>query len=91
MNRRKRKMHFHRMMVACLHRRHYPPFDRPLRPWPPRNLLDQVTALCRYHGIEPVITRELLDAACAAYFIDSTNHAPPSPSRKVVARSLQFH
>ena len=37
----------------------------------PRDLLDQVTALCRYRGIEPVITRELLDAACASYFVDA--------------------
>ena len=52
-------------MVAYLHRRHYAPTGRPLRACHPRDLLDQVTALCRYRGIEPAITRELLDAACA--------------------------
>jgi hypothetical protein len=28
-----------------------------------------VLALCRYRGVEPTINRELLDAACASYFV----------------------
>jgi hypothetical protein len=56
-------------MVAYLHRRHYRPDRRPLRACHPRDLLDQVAALCRYRGLEPTITRELLDAACEAYFV----------------------
>ena len=36
----------------------------------PRDLIDQVTALCRYRGEEPIITRDLLDAACRAYFVN---------------------
>jgi hypothetical protein len=27
-------------------------------------------ALCRYRGINPVITRELIDAACTSYFVE---------------------
>ena len=30
----------------------------------------QVMALCRYRGVEPAITRELLDKACQTYFVD---------------------
>jgi len=45
----------------------------------PRDLLDQVTALCRYRGQEPVITRDLLDAACRAYFIDDEPGAASTP------------
>ena len=41
-----------------------------MRSCQPRDILDQVTALCRYEGREPVITRELLDTACDAYFLD---------------------
>ena len=37
----------------------------------PRDLLDQVIALSRYRGHEPVITREMIDAACRAYFVDN--------------------
>ena len=70
LNCRSRRLRFHQVMVAYLQRRHYRPHGRPLRACHPRDLLDQVTALCRYRGIEPTITRELLDAACAAYFVD---------------------
>ncbi|HKB10621.1 MAG TPA: hypothetical protein VKD69_08200 [Vicinamibacterales bacterium] len=96
MNCRKRKLRFHQVMVAYLHRRHYQPFDRPLRACHPRDLLDQVTALCRYRGVEPVITRELIDAACASYFIDSSQPgalppSAPSPEPKPLAQSLEVH
>ena len=59
-------------MVAYLQRRHYRPTSRPLRACHPRDLLDQVTALCRYRGVEPELNRENLDAACEAYFLDDT-------------------
>jgi hypothetical protein len=95
LNCRRRKLRFHQVMVAYLHRRHYLPFNRPLRACHPRDLLDQVTALCRYRGMEPVITRELLDAACASYFIDepSTVAPPPPPARHAPAptRRAEVH
>jgi SpoVK/Ycf46/Vps4 family AAA+-type ATPase len=68
----KRDLKFHPVMVAYLHRRHYRPGSRPLRACQPRDLIEQVTALCHYRGEDPRITRELLDAACAAYFVDDT-------------------
>ena len=61
------------LMVAYLHRRFYRPAGRPMRACHPRDLLEQVTALCRCRGIKPVITRELIDAACASYFVDQPN------------------
>ena len=72
-------------MVAYLQRRHYGPHGRPLRACHPRDLLDQVTALCRYRGIEPVITRELLDAACEAYFVDEPAGGRVAPQRRTTA------
>jgi hypothetical protein len=66
----RRKLKFHQVMVAYLYRRHYGPSRRPMRACHPRDILDQVTALCRYRGIQPSITRELLDRACASYFVD---------------------
>jgi hypothetical protein len=72
LNCRRRHLRYHKVMVAYLERCHYRPLNRPYRACHPRDLLDQVIALCRYRGIEPVITRELLDAACASYFIDDT-------------------
>ena len=79
LNCRRRNLRFHQVMVAYLQRRHYNPVGRPLRACHPRDLLDQVTALCRYRGIEPVITRDLLDAACASYFVGSVE-APSTPT-----------
>jgi hypothetical protein len=36
----------------------------------PRDLIEHVVDMCRYQSREPVITRELLDAACGAYFLE---------------------
>jgi hypothetical protein len=71
LNCRARQLRFHQVMVAYLQRRHYRPYGRPMRSCHPRDLLEQITALCRYQGREPVINRELLDAACRAYFVDT--------------------
>jgi hypothetical protein len=70
LNCRRRGLRFHQVMVAYLQRRYYAPTRRPFRACHPRDLLDQVTALCRYRGQPPTINRELLDRACEAYFID---------------------
>jgi hypothetical protein len=81
-------------MVAYLQRRHYNPVGRALRSCHPRDLLDQVTSLCRYRGIEPVITRELLDAACASYFVTTAPTVPavmtPRP-RPASSKRLEVH
>jgi hypothetical protein len=82
----KRDLRFHQVMVAYLQRRHYGPLRRPLRSCHPRDLLEHVTAMCRYRGIEPVITRELLDAACSAYFVDDADQPAAIPPRRKTAR-----
>jgi hypothetical protein len=91
MNCRQRGLKYHKVMVAYLQRRHYRPAGRPLRACQPRDLLDQVTALCRYRGCDATITRELLDAACASYFLDSEAGDRPrqrenSPGRPIPGR-----
>jgi len=68
----KRGLPFHPVMVAYLYRRHYRPYRRAMRSCQPRDLLDQITALCRFEGREPAVTRELLDRACDSYFLDET-------------------
>ena len=67
---RRRSLPFHQELVASLHRRHYLASGRPLRACHPRDLLDQVSALCRYRTITPTVSDALLDEACASYFID---------------------
>jgi hypothetical protein len=56
--------------------------QRPLRACQPRDLIEQVTALCRYRNSTPRITRETLDAACAAYFVDQSPQARPADVRQ---------
>jgi hypothetical protein len=80
LNCRRRDLRFHPVMAAYLQRRHYLPINRPLRACHPRDLLDQVTALCRYQGIEPILSREMLDAACNAYFLDD-KVSQPEPAK----------
>jgi hypothetical protein len=70
LNCRRQKLAFDPDTLLYLHHHHYAPIKRPLRACHPRDLIDQVVALCRYRGLEPVLTPENLDAACAAYFID---------------------
>jgi hypothetical protein len=95
LNCQRRNLRFHQVMVAYLQRRHYGPLGRPLRSCHPRDLLDQVAALCRYRGIEPVITRELLDAACSSYFVDgpgaADTNAPAAPPAQAAARKGSRH
>src|SRR4029079_12317869 len=50
MNCKKRDLRFHQVMVAYLHRRHYDPMRRAMRACHPRDLLEHVTAMCRYRG-----------------------------------------
>jgi hypothetical protein len=94
MNCERRQLHFHQVMVAYLQRRHYLPAGRPLRACQPRDLIDQITALCRYRGIKPVITRELIDAACASYFVDPSpeigSDGHPLPAQSVVEEQGQW-
>jgi hypothetical protein len=92
LNCQQRKMRFHQVMVAYLQRRHYGPAGRPLRACHPRDLLDQIAALCRYRGIEPVITRDLIDAACKSYFVGTAPPAPiPPPQSGGKRRRLEVH
>ena len=66
-----RQLKFHEVLIEYLQKRHYEPVKRPFRACHPRDLLDQIMALCRYRAIEPTITRELIDKACETYFVDN--------------------
>jgi hypothetical protein len=60
-----------------------------LRACHPRDLLDQALALCRYRGVEPSLNEELLDAACAAYFIHNELNQASLPARRSTLPSPQ--
>jgi hypothetical protein len=72
LNCRKRGLVFDPVMVEYLERKYYAPRRLQMRACHPRDLINHVVDICRYTGREPVISRELLDAACGGYFIEET-------------------
>jgi hypothetical protein len=70
LNCRKRGLAFDPVMVEYLIRKYYQPRRLEMRACHPRDLVEQVVDMCRYQGKEPVLSRELLDAACHSYFLE---------------------
>jgi len=68
----RRGMQFDSVMVEYLQRKYYQPRKIQMRACHPRDLISQVVDRCRYHGRQLAITRELLDAACASYFLEES-------------------
>jgi hypothetical protein len=50
--------------------KHYIEMKRPFRASQPRDLLRQLLGIARYRNMPPQLTPELLDAACATYFVN---------------------
>jgi hypothetical protein len=72
LNCRKRQLAFDPVMVEYLNRKYYQPRKLQMRACHPRDLVEQVVNICRYQNREPVISRELLDAACGSYFLEES-------------------
>jgi hypothetical protein len=70
LNCRKRGLTFDPVMVEYLERKYYAPRRLQMRACHPRDLINHVVDICRYTGREPLVSRELLDAACGNYFIE---------------------
>ena len=49
---------------------YYDKASRQLRACHPRDILDHLTDIARFQGIPPQLTKELIDQACAGYFVD---------------------
>jgi predicted ATPase with chaperone activity len=64
-------------VVENLLQTYYRPRKIQLRGCQPRDLLNQAISLAQYLGDEPELRSDLLEAACAAYFVDDTE-APSS-------------
>jgi predicted ATPase with chaperone activity len=65
-----RDLPFDRSVVEHLLQTYYAPRKIALRGCQPRDLLEHVVSLADYRGEPRRVTPELLDAACAAYFVD---------------------
>jgi hypothetical protein len=90
LNCRRRGLAFDPVVIEYLVRRYYEPRNLDMRACHPRDLVEQVVDLSRYQNRTPVISRELLDAACSSYFLDqqviATRNQPPhrAPRAKAV-------
>jgi predicted ATPase with chaperone activity len=67
-----RKVHYDEQAIRYLLQEHYLKNNRPLRANHPRDILDQLMDICSYAGMEPALTKELLDRASDSYFVDLT-------------------
>jgi predicted ATPase with chaperone activity len=65
-----RKVHYDEQAIRYLLQDHYIKNNRPLRANHPRDILDQLMDICSYAGMEPALTKELLDRASESYFVD---------------------
>ena len=67
---RERELPYEHAVVEHLLQNYYKPRKIALRGCQPRDLLEHVVSLADYRGEPRRVTPELLDAACAAYFVD---------------------
>ncbi len=67
---RERNVPFDGPLVQQMLTGYYEPRRIPLRGCQPRDLLDQALSLAEYRGEPALMTPELLEAACASYFVD---------------------
>ena len=67
---RERQLDFDRTLVQNLLKTYYEPRRIPLRGCQPRDLIDQALSLAEYLAAPRQLSRELLEAACASYFVD---------------------
>ena len=71
-----RGLEYDEAVIDDLLHNYYRPRKLALRGCHPRDLLDQALAQASYLGDERRLTPELLEAACASYFVDDTEPAP---------------
>jgi predicted ATPase with chaperone activity len=53
-----------------LMRNYYLKMKRELRAVHPRDIVDQIIDIAHYRGVEPALTKELIDQACSSYFVE---------------------
>jgi predicted ATPase with chaperone activity len=66
----RRNIPFDKEGLAYLLHEYYIKPDKPLRACHPRDLVDEILDIARYRNIPPSLSRELIDSACRAYFVE---------------------
>jgi SpoVK/Ycf46/Vps4 family AAA+-type ATPase len=65
-----KKIPYDERALVYLMQEHYVKAKRKLRAVHPRDILSHVEDLAAYTGVEPRLTKDLLDHAATAYFVD---------------------
>jgi predicted ATPase with chaperone activity len=66
----RRKIPYDEQAVRYLLQEYYVKKNRKLRANHPRDLMDQISDISNYLGVQPRLTKDLLDRAAEAYFVD---------------------
>jgi len=69
-----KKVPFSEQAFAYVVREHYLKPNRPPRACHARDLLDQVIDIAKYLNVPPALSKELVDRAAAAYFVEFEEH-----------------
>jgi len=56
--------------LAYLIKEHYLKPGRPLRSCQPRDIVDEIIDIARYLNVKPELSRDLINRACEAYFVE---------------------
>ena len=75
---RTKNLHFDRALVNHLIEEYFRPRGISLRGCLPRDLIEQALAHAEYVGAPRELTVELLEAACAGYFVDDAENTAHS-------------
>jgi predicted ATPase with chaperone activity len=65
-----RKVPYDDRGLAYLIQEHYLKPNRPKRACHPRDIIDQLIDIARYLNMQPALTKDLIDRACDAYFVE---------------------
>jgi len=65
-----RNVPFDQEAFMYLVRDYYLKVKRELRCVHPRDIVDQIIDIANYQGVEPALTKELIDQACGSYFVE---------------------
>jgi predicted ATPase with chaperone activity len=65
-----RKVPYDDRGLAYLIQEHYLKPDRAKRACHPRDIVDQLIDIARYLNVQPALTKDLIDRACEAYFVE---------------------
>ncbi len=69
-----KKVPFSEQAFAYIVREHYLKPNRPPRACHARDLLDQIIDIAKYLNVQPVLSKELIDRAAEAYFVEFEEH-----------------